>query len=1130
MRFDHLLASRYIKAQKRQSVFTVISIITAVAIVTMVFLSYSLFINCYSNAVYSASPYHLLVHELTEEQGEALRNEPAIRSAKLDFDTEETICARIMFQEDIGDREAWMQNVMTKIGALKVYEKSAYEWNDTLMMLDSIGNDAHLGKLLIFSAFFVFAVVMAMMLRMIVDTAFEISSKEREKHYGVLQSIGATPEQIVKIITSEGMRLCVIAVPLGLLTGILLAYVMYSVLLRAGISDIFHDMTNAKLSLPFTIDWKMLLVSAAVGVLWVFLSAYGVGMRIIRKAPLDAILVRTDEVKKVRKHSIFGLLFGISGSIASRNARRQKKHFRVTVLTMTVSIILFSLFSTLSETVAQGVSATMKMLLGDYDFETDIFSDPSTGSTYKDVEQELIKSGMFRNISLSAVQFVTMKDHAETMIEYMNENAYQNLFGENMPVSYEELKKSGGYVLNTSGASYQDSLSALVNQEVTVISTHITIPEDLIKETMDYIEEYQNPLCERERVEHTVQLVGIGKDVHSELGMMVHGSLIAAIETYDAVKNDYYSNVDTAVQCSFSYAEENNYNAADHRKIMEWLEEHSDRIEVWLDCYEGKQTVQNVMSAMNAGILFLNLLFALAALMNLINIISTGIANRRGEQAALQCFGMTDKQMNKMACIECLQYAAVAAVISALICFLIIWGIDKALLPAMANLFSDARENGASSMNQKLGTMIHLDYVTPFIRIGLCALAAFAAGCVTSLLMLRANQDASLSERIKGMEMKLNFKKTHILRNSVLAVVVAAVLTVTGLRTYSILSYRQDRAEFAEAGYLNLVDAGDIQMNIYSTGAEHGKHTIVGLSGMGLQCFPVITTELNERLGKENTLVYPDRAGYGFSDDSMKPQTLKQVVENYRTGLKNAGYAAPYVLMGHSYGSFYALYWQTMYPDEVEAIVFLDGTPIEKNESWCDVETDAFPSEASAKRTARSTTLGTWLGLDRLFPQNTQDTSGKNSMGQAIFSEEQLHLWRLSEKRSYSAAYASEVLLEMQSYKEIAAMVKPTDIPKLYFSTVFSSEEDVREYNEFMKADYEAAGHKFAHDPETSAKIVWEQSGWYYQKEIEHELRPFMEKIGNCKLIFTSGEHAVFYAQKPQMVADAILELLAEID
>ena len=53
MRYESLLASRYIKAQKRQSVFTVISIAAAVAVITMIFILYSVCMNCLENTFFS---------------------------------------------------------------------------------------------------------------------------------------------------------------------------------------------------------------------------------------------------------------------------------------------------------------------------------------------------------------------------------------------------------------------------------------------------------------------------------------------------------------------------------------------------------------------------------------------------------------------------------------------------------------------------------------------------------------------------------------------------------------------------------------------------------------------------------------------------------------------------------------------------------------------------------------------------------------------------------------------------------------------------------------------------------------------------------------------------------------------
>lgn len=52
-----------------------------------------------------------------------------------------------------------------------------------------------------------------------------------------------------------------------------------------------------------------------------------------------------------------------------------------------------------------------------------------------------------------------------------------------------------------------------------------------------------------------------------------------------------------------------------------------------------------MIASVRAGVLILNLLLALTALINLLNIISTGIANRRSELASLQCVGMTGRPL-----------------------------------------------------------------------------------------------------------------------------------------------------------------------------------------------------------------------------------------------------------------------------------------------------------------------------------------------------------------------------------------------------------------------------------------------------------------------------------------------------
>ncbi|MBQ5337965.1 MAG: ABC transporter permease, partial [Oscillospiraceae bacterium] len=545
---------------------------------------------------------------------------------------------------------------------------------------------AHLFKLRIFCIFFLFAVLIAFALRMIIDTAFEVSSKERERHYGVLQSIGATPEQIVRIITYEGLRLCVVSIPLGLIAGIGLAYPMYNVLLAVGLSDMFLGMTNAKLNLPFSVDWQMLLVSAAVGIVWVFLSAYGVGMRIIKKTPMEAITTRANNVEKVRKRTLSGLLFGISGSIASRNARRQKKRFVITVLTLTVSITMFALFTSLANTVENSMNAFLNMQSsiesGGADFAAEI-GNRIIGVSYAEAEQALADSGLFTNIGVEVTELYALdSDKARHLVRYLNREAYERIFGNSAPVSYDELVRTGGYLFNQKSNRMQETADAIRQEKLTFFSQHRTIPEGLSLSEIDWKKLYD--VCEfGEPQAHEVSVLGT---VSREYDGAV---LYSAIETYEANADAWFGEPIYAVVATFNFNGTGIYNFANHRIAIDWFNEHFDQVSVQTDFYADKRGIHDVTASVRAGVLILNLLLALAALINLLNIISTGIANRRSELASLQCVGMTYRQLDRMAIIECLQFAGAAAIISAAFCALVVFGSEGILNAIIRDTFVD---------------------------------------------------------------------------------------------------------------------------------------------------------------------------------------------------------------------------------------------------------------------------------------------------------------------------------------------------------------------------------------------------------------------------------------------------------
>ena len=75
MRYESLLASRYIKSQKRQSIFTLISIAVAVAVMTMLFVLYGTLRDNLRTNAYNKAPYHLIIFDWPENKASMLRTE-----------------------------------------------------------------------------------------------------------------------------------------------------------------------------------------------------------------------------------------------------------------------------------------------------------------------------------------------------------------------------------------------------------------------------------------------------------------------------------------------------------------------------------------------------------------------------------------------------------------------------------------------------------------------------------------------------------------------------------------------------------------------------------------------------------------------------------------------------------------------------------------------------------------------------------------------------------------------------------------------------------------------------------------------------------------------------------------------
>jgi putative ABC transport system permease protein len=173
----------------------------------------------------------------------------------------------------------------------------------------------------------------------VIYNSFQISVVERIKQFGLLRAVGTTPKQIRKIVLREASILAAIGVPLGLLLGILAMYSITFTFKLIGGDTVFVVNTN--------ISPMVIAISAVVGLVSIYLSALIPAFFAGRISPLVAISSRnsiTKEKIKRRKSVLAQKLFGFEGALASKNIKRSRKRYRITVFSIVISVVLFITF------------------------------------------------------------------------------------------------------------------------------------------------------------------------------------------------------------------------------------------------------------------------------------------------------------------------------------------------------------------------------------------------------------------------------------------------------------------------------------------------------------------------------------------------------------------------------------------------------------------------------------------------------------------------------------------------------------------------------------------------------------------------------------------------------------------
>jgi putative ABC transport system permease protein len=209
-----------------------------------------------------------------------------------------------------------LRNAVSELDSLA--DKKTVDNNSHIIDLEGGGTDTRSN-----SMFGVVAVVVAIILIAtiaVIYNAFQISVVERIKQFGLLRAVGMTPKQLRKMVLREATILALIAIPIGLMLGIIAI---------CGIKIAFNLIgADTVMPMDISISPDVILISAVVGIISVYFSALLPAFFAGRISPLVAINSRTSITKekiKRSKNKIIGKIFGFEGQLAAKNIKRNKK-------------------------------------------------------------------------------------------------------------------------------------------------------------------------------------------------------------------------------------------------------------------------------------------------------------------------------------------------------------------------------------------------------------------------------------------------------------------------------------------------------------------------------------------------------------------------------------------------------------------------------------------------------------------------------------------------------------------------------------------------------------------------------------------------------------------------------------
>ena len=486
----------------------------------------------------------------------------------------------------------------------------------------------------------------------VIYNSFAISVMERKKQFGLFSSVGATSKQLKLSVLYEALILGII----GIIIGIISAYIgIYAVVLTMSI--LLKDI------IPYQIELVTYPIFVIIPIIFmalvIIISAYIPAQKASKISPIEAIRQNTDiqiNKKKIKTLGIVKKIFGIEGEIALKNIKRNKKKYRITIISLFISIVTFISFSTYldlgTKTTEEFIGTTpydISIYMNNYNTKDNelinqIIKDKSTTDYIKTTSFVIpMKTLNNNNLTNEYLKNTDINPNRETdFVTFISiDNKSYNQYKKEIDMKEDKLIVTTTYnkMNYTNGNRKYKKIDKYTNK-----FNSITLCTNSEKDYLELTKEELNKLC-------NIEIKDIYKtSIYPKFLEYYSAYLNTIIITNEKTFDYYYNLLNKPNIIATTYLNTNDSKKID--KISENLTNYS----YYENLKERKKQETNIIIIIKILLYGFISLVTLIGITSVFNTINTSIMLRKKEFAVLRSLGLTNHGFNKMIFFESIMF------------------------------------------------------------------------------------------------------------------------------------------------------------------------------------------------------------------------------------------------------------------------------------------------------------------------------------------------------------------------------------------------------------------------------------------------------------------------------------------